>query len=279
MDELENVRAYYARDEERERLGSGVSRIEFERTKQILARALPSPPAIVADIGGGPGAYAIWLASLGYSVRHRDLMPNHVDHVRRDAASAGVDVESVVADARSLDLDDESVDAVLLLGPLYHLVEREWRLEALREARRIVRPGGVVFAAAITRWALRLDGIATLRIDREFPAARSLIDEAERTGVIPPLEEGGFTGYTHRPEDLREEVAAAGLEVEDLVAVEGIAFAYAGDIDERLATPDGLEVLVEVARAIERVPELIGLGTHLLVTARRSREAELSTER
>jgi SAM-dependent methyltransferase len=238
---------------------------------------MPPSPAIVADIGGGPGAYSIWLASLGYSVRHRDLMPSHVEHVRRDARAAGVEVESAVADARSLDLADESVDAVLLLGPLYHLVEREWRLAALGEARRIVRPGGVVFAAAISRWALRLDGIATLRIDREFPAARALVDEVERTGVIPPLEDAGFTGYAHRPDELREEVMSAGLEVDDLVAVEGIAFAYAGDLDERLSAPDGLEVLLEVARAIERVPELIGLGTHLLVTARRPKD--LSTER
>jgi SAM-dependent methyltransferase len=270
MDELGDVRAYYERDEERDRLTAGASRIEFERTKEILDRALPPPPAVVADIGGGPGAYAIWLASLGYEVRHRDLMPLHVEHVRRDAEAAGVVVEAVVADARSLDLEDESVDAVLLLGPLYHLVEREDRLTALREARRIVRPGGVVFAAAITRWALRLDGIATLRLYEEFPETRSLVDEAERSGVIPPLEPGGFTGFTHRPDELRDEVAAAGLDVEDLVAVEGIAFAFAAtDLDERLATPEGLEVLLETARALERVPELIGLGTHLLATARR----------
>lgn len=270
MDDLGEVRAYYERDEERERLSAGASRIEFERTKEILGRALPSPPATIADIGGGPGAYAIWLASLGYEVRHRDLMPLHVEHLRRDAAAAGVAVEAQVADARSLDLDDASVDAVLLLGPLYHLVERQDRLIALREARRIARPGGVVFAVAITRWALRLDGIARLRLYEGFPQVRTLVDEAERTGVIPALEPGGFTGYTHRPDQLREEIGEAGLVVEDLVAVEGIAFAFAStDLDERLETPDGLEVLLEVARALERVPELLGLGTHLLATARR----------
>src|SRR5215203_1934685 len=157
MDDLGDVRAYYERDEERDRLTSGASRVEFERTKEILGRALPHPPAKVADIGGGPGAYAFWLASLGYEVRHRDLMPHHVEHVQRDAEAAGVRLEAAVGDARSLDLEDESVDAVLLLGPLYHLLERDDRLMALREARRILRPGGVMFAAAISRWVTRLD--------------------------------------------------------------------------------------------------------------------------
>jgi SAM-dependent methyltransferase len=269
MDDLGDVRAYYERDEERDRLTSGASRVEFERTKEIVGRALPPLPAVIADVGGGPGAYAIWLASLGYEVRHRDLMPRHVEHLRRDAEAAGVRLEAEVGDARALDLADESVDAVLLLGPLYHLVELEDRLVALREARRILRPGGVLFAAAITRWALRLDGIASLRLYEEFPDVRTLVDEAERTGVIPVLHPQAFTGYTHRPEQLRKEVGDAGFEVEDLVAVEGIAFAFAAtDLAERFETQDGLEVLLEVARVIERVPELIGLGTHLLATAR-----------
>jgi len=199
MDDLGDVRAYYERDEERDRLTAGASRIEFERTKEILGRALPPPPATIADIGGGPGAYAIWLASLGYEVHHRDLMPLHVEHVRHDASQAGVEVDAAVGDARSLDLDDASVDAVLLLGPLYHLVELEDRLAALREASRILRPDGVLFAAAITRWALRLDGIATLRLYEEFLPERMEGDEAERTGVIPKLHDAAFTGYTHPP--------------------------------------------------------------------------------
>jgi SAM-dependent methyltransferase len=269
MDDLGDVRAYYERDEERDRLKSGSSLVEFERTKEILGRALPPPPAVVADIGGGPGAYAIWLASLGYEVRHRDLMPHHVEHVRRDAEAAGVRVETEVGDARALDLPDESVDVVLLLGPLYHLVEREDRLTALREARRILRPGGVLFAAAISRWVTRLDGVVRLRAYREFPEVRDLIDDVERTGVVPPLGEASFVAYTHRPDGFIGEIAAAGFDVEDLVSVEGVAFALA-DLDERLADPLDREVLLEAARAHERVPELLGLGPHLLATARRA---------
>jgi SAM-dependent methyltransferase len=266
--DLSDVQAYYERDEERERLSAGIGLIEFERTKEILGRALPSPPAVVADIGGGAGRYAFWLADLGYEVHLRDLVALHVDHARRDAGEAGVRIDAAVADARSLDFADASVDAVLLLGPLYHLTERGDRLAVLREARRIVRPGGAVMAAAISRWIPRLDGLVRHRVYERFPETLDLVDEVERSGEMPALEPGGFGGYCHRPDELREEAEAAGLEVEDLVSVEGIAFALA-DLDERLASPEATKILLDAARAIERVPELLGLGPHLIVTARR----------
>src|ERR1700739_3224488 len=80
------VRAYYERGEERERLSDGRGQLEFIRTTEIVARRLPPAPAVIADIGGGPGRYALWLASLGYQVEHRDLMPLHVSQLQTDAA-------------------------------------------------------------------------------------------------------------------------------------------------------------------------------------------------
>jgi hypothetical protein len=77
------------------------------------ASAATRPPAVIADIGGGPGRYAAWLAELGYTVEHRDPMALHVEQVR---ASSGLMVHAEVGDARGLDLPDSSVDAVLLLG-------------------------------------------------------------------------------------------------------------------------------------------------------------------
>ncbi len=172
-----------------------------------------------------------------------------------------------MADARHLDLPDASVDAVLLLGPLYHLYEREHRLQALREARRIARPGAPVFAAAISRWAPRLHGVLVDRLYSEHEEVLPLVDPIERDGRIPPLAHGGFAACTHRPDDLRDEVGAAGLRVEDLVSVEGLAFALP-DLAERLADPVDREVILATARALQRVPELLGLSPHLLAVAR-----------
>ena len=262
------LRAYYERGRERERLTDGRGDLEFTRTTEIVLRRLPAAPATVADIGGGPGRYALWLASLGYQVEHRDLVPLHVEQLMADAAGVP-GIHTAVGDAQDLDLPGASVDAVLLLGPLYHLTDRAERVRALRECARIVRPGGPVFAAAISRWAARIDGMLRERIYLKHPVVLGLIDRIDRTGMLPPLQEGGFTAFCHRPGELRDEVAEAGLEVTGLVSVEGPAFIL-GDLDARMADPVDRSVALEVARAIERVPELAGFGPHLIATGIRS---------
>src|SRR5215475_2885341 len=82
------LHAYYERGEEADRLArSGAGRLEFERTQEIVLRHLPPPPATVADIGGGPGRYSIWLAGLGYRVVHRDVVPLHIEQLAAAAVA------------------------------------------------------------------------------------------------------------------------------------------------------------------------------------------------
>jgi SAM-dependent methyltransferase len=195
-------------------------------------------------------------------------MALHVEQLRAVADPARV--HAAVGDARALDLEDGAVDAVLLLGPIYHLRGREQRLAALREALRIVRPGGPVFVAAISRWAPRLDGELRERLYESVPGFREQTPRVERSGWLPPLFPGSFTGYCHRPRQLRAELRAAGLQVLDLVAVEGLGFVL-HDLDRRLADPVDRAVVLDAARATERVPELLGIGPHLLATATRPR--------
>ena len=262
---------HYLRGEEADRLvASGHGRLEFERTQEIVLRHLPPPPAVIADIGGGPGRYAVWLARLGYRVVHRDVVPLHVEQLRAAAAADGA-IDTAVGDARSLDLAEASIDAVLLLGPLYHLTRRAERVQALREARRVVRRGGPVFGAAISRWAVRYDGVLRLRLYERVPAMLEAIGPLERTGVLPPFTPDGFTAFTHRPGQLRAEFTSAGLAVADLVNVECGAFLLP-DLGERMADPVAHGVIMDSARAVERVPELMGLGSHLLATGLRANE-------
>jgi len=259
------MQACYARGEEARRLEQPNGVVEFERTTEVILRTLPPAPAVVADIGGGPGRYTEWLASLGYAVHHRDLVRSHVEHVSGLALPA---VTTATADARDLDLPDASVDAVLLLGPLYHLAVREDRVQSLREAGRIVKHGGPVFVAVISRWAPRLDGAVAAELSIEFPRMTEFVAEVEASGDLPALHDGAFCGYTHRPDDVRAEVFDAGLDLVDLVGLEGISFAL-GDLGERLADPARRAVVIDSARALERVPEVMGVSPHLLATVRR----------
>ena len=264
-----SVQAYYALGEEADRLRSGIGRVEFLRTTEVIERTLPAAPATVADIGGGPGIYTDHLLATGYSVVHRDVVAAHVDHVRTNHPSGtatGDRLDAAIGDARRLDIDDDAADAVLLLGPLYHLAERTDRVAALREAARIARPAAPIYAATITRHAVLHDGIMLKRVDRAHPEVNDLLPGIAASGVLPPLFDGSFNAYTHRPDELRSEIADAGLALTRLVNIEGISFAL-HDIDERLDDAEERDRLMSVLRATESVEELLGVGPHLLAVA------------
>jgi ubiquinone/menaquinone biosynthesis C-methylase UbiE len=267
-DDRDEVLGIYAGFDEWGRLDTPIGRVEWERTIEVLERYLPPPPAVVADVAGGPGRHALWLAERGYRVIHRDLVPAHVERVTTEAGTRGLDVDADVGDAREVHLGDSSVDAMLFLGPLYHLTVREDRFRALGEARRVLRPGGVLFAGAISRWAARLHGMVANKLYREYDTMTGVVEAVEASGRLPPLEPGDFAGYTHRPDELREELSEAGFEVLELISVEGIALALQ-DLAERLDDPLDHVVVLDAARATAEVPELLGLGPHLLAVARR----------
>jgi predicted DNA-binding protein (MmcQ/YjbR family) len=136
------------------------------------------------------------------------------------------------------------------------LPSRDDRLTALVEARRIVRPGGVIVAAAISRWAPRLHSVLAEGLFRALPELVDHLPDAERTGHLTPVFEGSFTGYTHRPDELADEVGTSGLDLVELLNVEGAA-AMLPDLDTRLADATEREVVLDSARATEAVPEWV----------------------
>ncbi len=267
-DELDVVVRHYEREREEDRLVGGLAELELVRTQEILRRHLPPPPARVLDVGGGTGVHARWLLDDGYEVQLIDVTPRHVEQARDAFRSRAFRAD--VGDARQLDLGDAGFDAVLLLGPLYHLVERADRLAALGEARRVVRHGGPVAVAAISRFASLFDGLA-----RGF-----LFDAAFRQIVQRDLGDGRHTNpddhahwfttaFFHHPDELREEITAADLHVVELVGVEGLA-GWLSSLDARWPDESDRAVIVDAARLVESEPALAGLSAHLLAVARRS---------
>ena len=149
------VQSYYATFAEESRLEAGPSRLEFERTKEILGRFLPRPPAQVVDVGGAAGAYSLWLAEQGYEVHLVDASPRLVEVARARSARSSTPLASLsVGDARRLPQADGTAAAVLVMGPLYHLTSAGDRATALREAFRVLAVGGLIVAAGVT-WFVR----------------------------------------------------------------------------------------------------------------------------
>jgi len=156
-----DILEHYALGRERDRLyRDGQPGLEFVRTLELLERFLPPAPADVLDVGGGAGAYAHTLAAGGYRVKLVDPVPLHVEQAREAATGTGHCFEAVLGDARALAEAERSQDVVLLMGPLYHLTERADRVLALREAGRVLRQRGFVFAVGISRYRSLLGGLA-----------------------------------------------------------------------------------------------------------------------
>jgi SAM-dependent methyltransferase len=155
------IESHYSTGYERSRLfPGGTPSLEFVRSMELLGRLLPAPPARLLDVGGGPGTYAAPLARRGYRVQLVDPVRLHVAQARQAArGDPAAAFTAVIGDARELPAPDQSQDAVMLFGPLYHLTGAADRQRALREAWRVLRPGGRLLAMAISRFASLLDGL------------------------------------------------------------------------------------------------------------------------
>jgi hypothetical protein len=125
-------------------------------------------------------------------------------------------------------------------------------------------------AAAISRWAARLDAIIAAKLYERIPEALDALPDLERTGWMKPLFPGDFTGYAHRPRQLSGEARGAGLHVLSVMGIESVSFLLT-DLAERVADHQSLEVLLDSARALESVPELLGVSPHFLTVAVRPR--------
>jgi SAM-dependent methyltransferase len=173
-------------------------------------------------IGGGNGVHAFELARRGYEVHLFDVTPGLVRDARRRNAEFGSPLATVeCADARRLPLDDDSADAALMLGPMFGIPDREGRVTALREARRVLKPGAVVLVQILTRYGgLRL-------LETLFPGRIGEIDWRTflATGLMPGASFSPLLQSSAwlTPDELTLQAREAGLEEVRRIGMDGPA--------------------------------------------------------
>ncbi|GAA1683593.1 class I SAM-dependent methyltransferase [Glycomyces endophyticus] len=262
--ELESeIAAYYERGGERDRLVHNArGRLEFARMQDLLRRLLPGDGLDVLDVGGATGVHASWLAADGHKVTLVDPVPGQVAVA---ALLPGVDAK--VGDARALPCGDGEFDAVLLMGPLYHLTDRAQRVQAVAEARRCARPGGTVAAVTINRTAGWCDHLLFRAGGRDKGIGAEASLRVMREGVLRYTDQDIFTtAYLSHPGEVASEFADAGLPEPAQYAVQGFP-GYIPELEALIDDEDARAHLMEGLRVIEREPSLIGASNHLLTVA------------
>ena len=257
------IRSYYATLVEKDRLAAtGHGRLEQIRTMELLKRTLPAAPARILDVGGGTGVYAQWLCEAGYDVHLIDVIPEHVSQVLR----GNPQFTAAVGDARNIKEPPRSADAVLMLGPLYHLLNQEDRLQALREAKRVLRPHGTLAAAVTSRHAAILAYAS--RGEHDLARGELALATLDHGRYDPRL--GFTTAYFHTPKEAVSELRQAGFRSVQVRAIEGPMWTALKACADADADADRLNALTEsaviCARALEDDPALLAASAHLLAT-------------
>jgi S-adenosylmethionine-dependent methyltransferase len=242
-------------------------RTEYAVTWRALKDHLPSAPATVLDCGGGPGRYAIELATHGYNVTLFDLSQGNLSVAKTQAHAANVTLTAYEL-GTATDLSrfvDNSFDAVLMLGPLYHLPTATERETAVREAYRVLKPGGVFFSAHISFYAMLryLCKEDPERIVREPERVKAFLE----THLLQPRLSDGteFLAYLISPTDIKPLVESAGFNVRTLLGVEGLS----SMIDDKLNALQGemWEAWVDLNYKVASDASLHGGVEHLLCVA------------
>lgn len=260
------VTNHYASGYEASRLEIGQGKLECERSRELLKRFLPSSPAVVLDIGGGPGGHACWLAELGYEVHLIDIVALHVELAKQASLRQPETplASAEVGDACALSWGESTADGVLLFGPLYHLTDKRDRARALSEAYRVLKPDGIILAVGISRFASTLDGLRS-----EFlkdPAFVDIVNGDLKTGHHrnPTGKPEYFMDtYFHHPEELLTEVYEAGFSNSRIYGIEGPSWLAPG-LDDWWTIEVQRTELLRIARALETEPALLGISAHLM---------------
>lgn len=271
------VLSNYNAGAEKDRLHSGLGLIEFARTCEILQEMLPPAPAVIYDIGGGYGEYAWWLSSLGYEVHLFDLS---ITNIEMSATLAERYLHAnlhhaEVADAREIPRPNASADAILLMGPLYHIVEYKERQKALLECHRLLKPNGLLFSAAITRYATILWAITTYGEGNHLLADTDFMDMVKREladGQHIKKPGGAYTGmgrsFFTLPEELANEIEMAGFFDVDVRGVIGPLW-LVPNLDEQWRDASRREHILQAVRLLEKEKDIMGVSTHLLAIAKK----------
>jgi SAM-dependent methyltransferase len=267
MDNLADIAAYYNNDPERENSRLERHQLEFDMTWRYLTHYLPSQGHIL-EVGAATGRYTLELAKRGYQLTAVDMSEKLLEIARNRTLEEGLEkqISFVLADARDLSsIQKKDFDAVLLMGPLYHLVDEMDRKSALKEAADHLKQGGILFSSLISRFGIMGD---LLRNMPDWIENRAEVWNILAAGKNPDhLPGSGFRGYFAKTSEIISLHEATGFET---LTVAGVEPAISSD-DESYNRLEGKqrELWLALLHEISTEPSVIGASRHILYAGRK----------
>lgn len=261
-DDVSDIAAFYNSDPEREHRRLEERQLEYDLTWRYLQEYLPGQGTVL-EVGAATGRYTLELAQRGYLVTAVDLSVGLLAECRKRIAGAGLErqVRFVVADARALDeVAEGEFDAVLLMGPLYHLIAEADRKVALQQAFARLRKDGLVFTAFLSRFAVLADLIKKRPGWIEVQAeVRSVLERGRRPDDFP---RGGFRGYLAHVSEIVPLHESIGFKT---VTVAGVEPVISAD-DESYNRLEGQQrqLWLDLFYEISQERSILGASRHIL---------------
>ena len=265
------VKKYYTahvRGEWRRLVKDAYHRLELETTLHFLEKYLPNQ-GLILDAGGGPGRYTLELASRGYQVVLLDLTPANLEFARRQVRRRKLQAQVVdILEGSLVDLscfESNSFDAIICLGgPLSHILDAGHRDQAISELLRIAKPGAPVFASVMGRLSLLVVELELFQPEIEMPHFIEIRD----TGSYQ-----GFSGFTachfFLPEELRQAFEKPGVEILEMVGLEGIGSHHARKVNQLAKNDLRWKIWLETHFKTCTHPAVVGRAEHMLIICRK----------
>jgi len=264
-----NIELFYTNASEETRLNKGMGVFEFQRIKSLIEKYITSPGATIIDVGGGTGKYSGWLAKKGHKVHLVEPVEKHVEIAQNRATTLKTTFFVHLGEARTLNFPNNFADVVILHGPLYHLQKRADREAAIREAKRVVKNGGIILGFAINYAATTLVGLLNGLIHK--PAFFTMCKKELRSGIHNPPSDFPWLlaeAYYHRPEELEEEFAEQSLTHLNTCAVEGMVW-LDKDYFTSMLNEKKKKTLMKLLRITENDTSLLSFSPHMMIAVKK----------